>query len=96
MSLLERNLDKIDWSRLSANPNAMHLLEQNPDKIDWHKLSGNPSAIHLLEKSQDKIDWVSLSSNPSIFEKRINYKFLKDRVDVIREELMMRASVQDD
>jgi hypothetical protein len=25
------DVDKINWSSLSENPNAIHLLEQNPD-----------------------------------------------------------------
>jgi len=35
--------DKIDWHRLSCNPNAIHLLEQNQDKIDWSNFSMNPA-----------------------------------------------------
>ena len=67
--ILEQNLDKIDWSKLSYNPAAIHLLEQNPDKIDWRMLSMNPKAIHLiseaLEQNPDKIDWRCLSYNPA-------------------------------
>lgn len=51
------NQDKINWSWLSQNPNAIHFLEENLDKIDWKMLSLNPSAIHLLEKNQHKINW---------------------------------------
>jgi len=47
-------IDKLDWVKLSANPNAIHVLEQNLDKIDWDMLSRNPNAIHLLEKNLDK------------------------------------------
>ena len=38
MKLLEKNPNKIDWSNLSRNPNAMHLLEKNLDKINqwWY------------------------------------------------------------
>ena len=39
ISLLEKNLDKVDWVRLSANPNAIHILEKNLDKVDWTALS---------------------------------------------------------
>jgi len=45
--LLERNPDKIYWTRLSKNPNAIHLLERNPDKIDWLMLYENPSIFQL-------------------------------------------------
>ena len=61
------NPNKINWSYLSSNPDAIHLLEKNPDKINWNQLSANPAAIHLLEKNLDKIDWDELSRNISIF-----------------------------
>ena len=63
--ILEKNLDKVNWSGLSTNPNAIHILEKNPDKIKWHQLSGNPNAIHILEKNLDKLDWSALSANPN-------------------------------
>jgi hypothetical protein len=59
--------DKINWSYLSDNPNAVEFLKANLDKIDWFYLSGNSNAIHLLEKNQDKINWNYLSKNPKIF-----------------------------
>jgi hypothetical protein len=43
IEILETNLDKIDWMRLSRNPAAIHLLEANPDKISWKELSANPA-----------------------------------------------------
>ena len=76
---------------LSANPNAIQLLEKNPERIDWYVLSSNPNAVHLLEKNREKIDWRYFSANPSIFKKIINYKFLKKRMDKIREELIMKC-----
>ena len=66
MHLLEKNLDKIDWDWLSANPNAIPLLEKNQKKIYWNYLSLNPNAIPLLEKNQEKI-------LDSIFEIKINH-----------------------
>ena len=71
------------------NPNAIELLEQNLDKVDWDYLSSNPNAIDILKQNKDKINWYYLSLNPSIFE--VNYEFLKQRIDVFREELMMKA-----
>jgi hypothetical protein len=66
--------DKIDWTALSHNPNAIHLLEQNLDKeVDWGYLSRNPNAIHILEQNLDKVDWSIIWSNPSIFEEEIPY-----------------------
>ena len=42
--------DKLNWDRLSANPNAIDLLEENKDKINWKLLSKNPNAIDLLDE----------------------------------------------
>ena len=63
ISLLEKNLDKIDWSNLSSNINAIPILEKNLDKIDWSKLSSNINAISILEKNPDKVNWSNLSKN---------------------------------
>ena len=73
--ILQKHINKIDWSLLSKNKNALPLLQQYPDKIHWSNLSLNPSAIDLLKENQDKIDWFNLSSNPAIFS--IDYKYLK-------------------
>ena len=37
--------DKLNWTQLSSNPNAIDLLKENPLKIDWRRLSKNPSII---------------------------------------------------
>ena len=37
--LFQENFEKINWARLSENPNAIHLLEANLEKIDWRRLS---------------------------------------------------------
>jgi ribosomal protein L24E len=50
ISLLEKNLDKIDWEVLSMNPNAISLLEQNPRKIRWNCLSRNENGKHIMRK----------------------------------------------
>ena len=34
--ILEKNLDKVNWSKLSCNPNAIYILEKNLDKVDWY------------------------------------------------------------
>jgi hypothetical protein len=44
-----------------------------------------------LEKNQEKIDWRLLSFNTSIFTKKMNYEYLYQRMNVIREELMMKC-----
>ena len=59
--------NKIDWTLLSSNPNAIEILAANKKKINWSSLSSNPNAIDILEANQDKIDWKILSLNPSIF-----------------------------
>jgi hypothetical protein len=50
-----------------------------------------PEAIDLLEKHKERIDWAWFSRNPSIFKKVVDYKFLKTRMDSIREELMIKC-----
>ena len=54
-------------------------------------MSQNPSAIHLLKRNPLKINYTRFSSNQSIFKKVVNYEFLKERMDLIREELMMKC-----
>ena len=61
------DLDKLNWSYLSGNKNAIHILEHNLDKVDWSELSGNINAIHILENNLDKVDWYYLSLNENIF-----------------------------
>ena len=41
------NIDNLDWSYLSLNPNAIHLLEKNQDKIDWKLISKNPNIFEI-------------------------------------------------
>ena len=50
------NIENIDWTFLSLNPNAIELLKENQDKINWTNLSLNPNAILLLKENQDKIN----------------------------------------
>ena len=71
--------------------NAIHILEKNPEKAIWCNMSSNLNALHLLERNREKINWHFLSMNPSIFKKEINYNFLKERMNIIREELIMKC-----
>jgi hypothetical protein len=89
IKLLEKNLNKIDWSILSSNPNAIKLLKKNPTKIDWLMLSGNPNAIELLEKNLNKINWDIISGNPSIFT--YDYELIKENFKSLGEEIEMKA-----
>ena len=54
--------------------------------IDWEVLSSNPNAISILERNIDKINWSKLSYNKGV--NKLNYQWLKDRMDMIREDLM--------
>jgi hypothetical protein len=68
--------------------NAIHILEENLDRINWNTLSCNINAISILEQNLDKINWSFLLRNINIFE--LDLKFLKNKMDIIREELMMK------
>jgi hypothetical protein len=59
----------------------------------WSNLSWNthPDAILILKQNQDKIDWRELSMNPGIFEETLDKEGLKKRMDIIREELLIKA-----
>lgn len=46
--------NKLNWSTLSSNENAIHLLEANPDKINWNWLSYNSNAVHLFKENKNK------------------------------------------
>ena len=61
----EKNLDKIDWSVLSTNTNAIKLIKKNI--IKWHELSSNSKAIKTLEnkKSSSKKSSHTVSRKPS-------------------------------
>ena len=77
--MIEANPDKIDWTRIWCNPNAMHLLHsKKKNSRAWWHLNGNPGAMYLLEKNPAKIDFTALSSNTSpvamaILEKNLAY-----------------------
>ena len=81
-----KNPDKIGWSWLSLNPNAIELLEENTNKIDWFYLSFNPNAIELLEENTDKINWCNISRNPSIFQ--LDYEAMRKNNQEMYEELI--------
>ena len=69
ISLIENHTDKIWWSILSKNPNAIHLLDKKlstfPSRINSFLLSSNPNALHLLEKYPEKRNMYGLSANPN-------------------------------
>lgn len=61
-------VDKINWSSLSSNPNAIDLLIKYPRKIVWENLSANPAAIYILKENINEINWWMLSENPAAIE----------------------------
>ncbi len=71
------DIDRLNWSILSAKPNAIDLLKNNMDKIDWSRLSANENAIDLLKNNMDKIDWQRLSANENAID------LLKEHIDKI-------------
>jgi len=78
-------MDKINWTNLSSNPNAIHLLEKNNDKIVWSELSQNPSIFELdyeaLEKRCNifKEELIKKALHPSIIKRYLNHPDLKDK-----------------
>ena len=73
---------------------TIELLEKNQSKISWVQLSRNPNAIYLLERNQDKIYWDYFCINEGYYE--LNYKFLEERMDIIREDLMKAVLIKGD
>ncbi len=59
---LPENYDKIDWLRLSSNPNAIKLLEKRVK----YQLSLNADQLHRLS-IHERVNWQKLSTNPAIF-----------------------------
>ena len=63
------NIDKLKWSKLSANPEAFDILLANKSSIDFDELSANLSARAIkylsLPENQDNISWAYLSKNPT-------------------------------
>jgi hypothetical protein len=67
------------------------MLINNPQDVLSEDLPWNLTAIHLLELNVNKLNWNSLSSNPSINVKEISYKFLAERTNMIKDELIMKS-----
>lgn len=67
ISIIENNIDKINWDSLSSNENAIELLEQNIDKVVVKSLflNKNKKSIDLLKKMEHELDW----------DYDINYKY---------------------
>jgi hypothetical protein len=88
-----KNLDKVDWCKLSINPNAISILENNVDKVDWEVLSTNPNAIPILEKNLDKVNWGKLSLNPNAvhFFCPLDYNKMEENMKPFCNELIAKT-----
>jgi len=96
LDLLEKNKDKISLNMLVRNESirAIKLIEEMDkmrilNEIDWIFFSRNPYAINIIKKYSNKINYISLSKNSEIFE--LNLEYLKERMDIIREELCIKV-----
>ena len=80
------DINKINWSYLSHNENAVDFLENNLDKVNWDYLSENVNAVHILENNLDKVNWYYLSKNKNIFD--YDYDKMKQITSIFKEELI--------
>jgi hypothetical protein len=76
---------------LHLNPNGLQMLINNPQDVLSEDLPWNLTAINLLELNVNKLNGNSFSSNPSIYVKEISYKFLAERTNMIKDELIMKS-----
>ena len=65
------NPDKIRWSLLSANPNAIELLKENQDNIGWAFLMLNPS---IFTYDYEKMKKTKADLNEEVIAKTIYLK----------------------
>ena len=84
-------LEKLNWTFLSINPNAIELLKANLKKIDWKLLSSNPNpnAIELLKS---KINEKNEMSEDDYYDldksNKINWNLLSvnpNAIELLRE-----------
>jgi hypothetical protein len=69
MDAIENNMDKINWSGLSRNYNAIHILEQNLEKIDIDQLCWNKNGFQLLLQLNHVFD------NNDKYDKNVVYDY---------------------
>ena len=76
--------NKLDWTFLSRNPNAIDLLENNQDKVDWSELSSNHNAIDLIkERIEYENSLTKEEYNDLYFEDKINWYNLSKNPNAI-------------
>ena len=51
---VEDNINKLNWSMLSVNLNAIALLEANQDKINWGGISSNSNIFEYDYQAMKK------------------------------------------
>lgn len=58
------DINKLNWSCLCENPNAVQLLKQNPKKINWDMIAKNSNyeALEIIKNNLNKIflDFVTI------------------------------------
>jgi len=94
ISILQDNLDKVEWGSFSSNPSAINiLLHIIKEEKEYNKKVKNQEEINTKDYKYfdyfNKIDYGGLSRNPEIFE--LDKKGLKERCDIYREELMKKT-----
>lgn len=67
ITLLLKNLDKIDCQEFSSNthPIAVNMLSCAIHQVDWFNFSANPAAVHVLSQYPHKINYYQLHFNPN-------------------------------
>lgn len=59
---------KINWKRISENPNLTErFIEKYQNKVDWKKISEHVClTINFIEKYKEKLNWKKISNNPNL------------------------------
>lgn len=72
IKILEKNVNEINWERLSKNPYAIKLLEKYKNEIDWFNLSRNPNIFYYkkVERVTAKKVEIKAKTTPSSERKR--------------------------
>jgi len=97
--IVKANPDKPwDYDWLSRNPNiTWEIVKANPDKPwDYYELSSNPNITwDIVKANPDKpwdYDWLSTNQMENyVFPCCIMKRKAKERIEIIKEELMMKA-----
>jgi len=94
------NKDKLDWSQLSANPNAIDLLLENKDKIYWYLLCNNPSAINLIkERIKYENSLTKEEYNDLYFKDKLNWNNLStnpNAIELLKTQIKYENNLSED